>query len=130
MKNKLNHSEYRYIYFPDHPFSSKGGLVAEHRLIWEKYYNVCLLPWIDIHHKDYNKLNNDINNLQALSRIEHMKLHKGELGRPKIDMKNRFCLFCHSTKTYIKPNGRPYWVSYNNGNICSYCYILFIRKII
>jgi hypothetical protein len=34
-----------------------------------------LLPWVVVHHVDNNPLNNDINNLQAMTRSEHSSLH-------------------------------------------------------
>ena len=46
-----------------------------HRLIYEDYYKVTLLNGVIIHHKDGNKLNNNINNLEAIYRSEHQSLH-------------------------------------------------------
>lgn len=46
-----------------------------HRLIYEDYYNVCLLSFVDIHHIDGDKLNNSINNLEPLYHGEHSHLH-------------------------------------------------------
>lgn len=59
---------------PSHPLSAKSGYIREHRLIAEQYLltegNSILIngekyldPKFDVHHKDFNKLNNDINNL-------------------------------------------------------------------
>ena len=49
-----------------------------HIYVWE-YYNNCKVPkGFDIHHKDMNKDNNDISNLECISRSRHNKLH-GEL---------------------------------------------------
>lgn len=47
-----------------------------HRLVFEDYYKVTLCPWTIIHHKDGNKINNSIDNLEALSRNEHPKRHE------------------------------------------------------
>ena len=45
-----------------------------HRLIWTE--DVGPIPeGFDIHHKDGNKLNNLLNNLECLSKSDHMKLH-------------------------------------------------------
>ena len=33
-------------------------------------------PFMEIHHKDLNKNNNNMNNLQWLSKLDHIKLHK------------------------------------------------------
>lgn len=77
---------YRKIYKPNHPLSDKYGRILEHRYVAEKFlatkeelvlYNgvYVLNPNLDVHHKDKNKLNNNIDNLQILTRSEHAKLH-------------------------------------------------------
>lgn len=49
-----------------------------HIYVWE-YYNGCKVPkGFDIHHKDKNKDNNDISNLECISRSRHNKIH-GEM---------------------------------------------------
>lgn len=45
-----------------------------HRMVWE-YYNGKIPEGYVIHHKDENKLNNSIDNLQLLTRKEHKILH-------------------------------------------------------
>ena len=49
-----------------------------HRLIYEEFWGVKLPTEIHIHHKDGNKLNNCILNLEALTPVEHYSKHKGE----------------------------------------------------
>lgn len=45
-----------------------------HRAIW-KFYNGDIPKGYQVHHKDENKDNNDISNLELLSASEHAKLH-------------------------------------------------------
>ena len=45
-----------------------------HRYVW-KFYNGDIPKGYDIHHKDGNKLNNKIENLEILSHSEHTKLY-------------------------------------------------------
>lgn len=52
----------------------KGKLTTMHRAIWEMA-NGPIPEGCEIHHKDHNGLNNDINNLQMLTRKEHFDLH-------------------------------------------------------
>lgn len=47
----------------------------QHRVLYEQYYNCCLLPWIVLHHKDGNRKNNSIENLEPMTRPQHTKLH-------------------------------------------------------
>ena len=58
--------------------TGKGTL---HRYVAEKVYGD--ISGLDVHHIDGNKLNNDPNNLQPLSRQEHLRIHYGERGMPK-----------------------------------------------
>lgn len=49
-----------------------------HRYIWE-YYKGEIPKGYDVHHKDHNKNNNEIGNLELLSSSEHKKKHGKEL---------------------------------------------------
>jgi len=49
-----------------------------HRKIYEDYYQICLLPYIEIHHIDGNHENNQIDNLQPVTALEHYEIHKAQ----------------------------------------------------
>jgi hypothetical protein len=51
-----------------------------HRLIWEKF-NGPIPKGHHVHHKDGNKLNNSIENLQCLSHSAHLSIHMKENKR-------------------------------------------------
>jgi hypothetical protein len=51
----------------------------EHRLIWEKHFGP-IPAGFHIHHKDGNKQNNDINNLEMINGKEHNRMEK--INRP------------------------------------------------
>jgi len=57
--------------------STKEGNYGKHlhRLIFEDFYQIKLPPYIQIHHNDGDKLNNNIWNLIPLSRAEHTRIH-------------------------------------------------------
>lgn len=55
-----------------------------HRVVWE-YYNGTIPKGYHVHHKDFNKGNNDISNLQLMSSDEHKKLHGSELTNEEIE---------------------------------------------
>lgn len=52
-----------------------------HRIQWEKYYG-DIPDGCVIHHKDGNKLNWDIDNLELLTRADHVSNHR-DVVRPK-----------------------------------------------
>ncbi len=50
------------------------GHIPIHRMIWEHLYGT-IPEGHQIHHKDGNKLNNSVKNLECLSKSDHMHLH-------------------------------------------------------
>lgn len=54
----------------------KGKQVREHRYIWEKYYGEIPKGMI-VHHKNQNKADNRIENLEIMNRDVHRYLHHG-----------------------------------------------------
>ena len=113
---RYKHKGYWYVWKPEHHFADKKGYVLEHRLVYEEYYNICLLPWIEIHHINENRDDNRIENLMPVTRADHRKEHR-------LDMSDRICILCDSNYTSIRSdNNRPRWFSFENGYICSSCY--------
>ena len=60
---------YKQIKTPD------GRHMLEHRWVMEQHLGRKLESWEQVHHIDNNPLNNDLSNLQILTRSEHRKLH-------------------------------------------------------
>jgi len=50
------------------------GRKRVHRIIWE-HYNGSIPKGFDIHHKDGNKFNNDISNLECICHKKHLSMH-------------------------------------------------------
>lgn len=59
--------------------SINGRMKVIHRYVWE-FYNGEIPEGYDIHHKDGNRANNDITNLEMLERSEHKKYHSEHLS--------------------------------------------------
>jgi hypothetical protein len=76
-----NSQKYWYVYKPEHPYCNSEGYIREHRLFLEQYlskkYNreIYILPYFDVHNIDFNKNNNDPQNLMYIHRREHSALH-------------------------------------------------------
>ena len=108
----------------------------QHRLVYERYYNVCLLPWVEIHHKDGDKRNNKkISNLIPVTKSIHSIISRLEKKGKEIDIDKinilKICIYpnCKNpTKTFIDKNGKPNWFIWNNGYICRNCYYKQQRK--
>jgi len=91
-----------YVYFLDkeHPLSCKGvGKVYYHRHV----ISIGMRKWVDssyhVHHKDGNKINNDIDNLELISPKMHAIKHALEKGG-KLHLKN--CLRCNKRFKGVK----------------------------
>lgn len=74
-KNQFVSGGYMWIYKPDYHRSHKG-YTQEHLFIWEQKNKKQLPRGFVIHHKDGNKLNNNLDNLILLSRREHYIIEK------------------------------------------------------
>lgn len=79
---------YTYLKRPNHPSANKAGYVAEHRIVMEEFLGRYLNENEVVHHKDENRGNNCIENLEVLdTNSEHFKkfhlLKRDKLGRFK-----------------------------------------------
>jgi len=106
-----------------------GKLRFEHCLVWEKH-NGKIPIGMQIHHKDFNKENNNIKNLQLVTPLEHKRLHSGCRF-----INNEWEKPCKDCGEYKKCNKENWYYSRGciNGRICKKCYIkksTEVRKIL
>lgn len=77
-----------YVYDPSHPYANSNGRVVKHRLVVEQNHELFNDDFFDIindryvlkkiysvHHKDHDHSNNEVSNLEILTRSEHTKEH-------------------------------------------------------
>jgi len=98
---------------------SEGKLRFEHSIVWETNYGK--IPFgMQIHHKDFDKTNNHISNLQLVTPFEHKRLHSGcrlvngEWEKP--------CKVCGEYKKCDKENWY-YSRGWINGKLCKKCFV-------
>lgn len=73
---------YVYILRPDHPNVPKDGYMLEHRLVWEETHGRLLERAMHVHHINGIRDDNRPENLVALTRAEHRRLHRLETDNP------------------------------------------------
>lgn len=96
VKKVIKKGDYLYALVPNHPNATKNGYVLMHRVVMENHLGRLLEKNEIVHHKDHNKLNNNIENLQVMDRVEHNRMH-GSTGRNIIEL---VCPCCG--KTFFK----------------------------
>lgn len=83
---RISHYGYRLIRCVDHPLRDSHGFVFEHRLVAEQYLltnensveidgKLYLSKEFHVHHIDFDKLNNKVDNLYVLPKSIHIKFH-------------------------------------------------------
>lgn len=75
---KKRQDGYIVVYFPDHPRSTKDGYIMEHVLVMECLIGRHLRDDECVHHKNHIKDDNRKENLQLMTKSEHMSLHSKE----------------------------------------------------
>lgn len=66
---------------------SRGEIYAMHILVMEHHLGRKILPNEIVHHKDGDRSNNSIHNLELLTRAEHINIHREELNAGKLRVK-------------------------------------------
>lgn len=81
MDFKLNKTlGYMYCYNPNHPLANKAGIVYEHRYVMSNHLGRWITTEEVVHHKDGNRANNKIENLELTNAKDHALLHAIERG--------------------------------------------------
>ena len=106
---RLEPNGYLYVYCPMHPRVISKKYIAEHVLIMESHVGRFMEKGELVHHKDGNKQNNNIQNLEIATSKCHVRWH-GLCNGLTIDL---FCSGCQKTfsrrKNQVKKNQRLYY---------------------
>ena len=92
-----------FVYCPTHPYADKNGRVARHRLVVELnstlFNDECfevvngvkvLKKGLVVHHKDGNHCNDEITNLEILTRGQHTSYHNKNNPMPRNNITGQF----------------------------------------
>lgn len=91
IQKTVSKGDYIYAVVPEHPKATKNHYVLMHRIIMENYLGRLLTEKEVVHHKDHNKKNNSIDNLELINRVAHIQLHSREHGRQMVKL---ICPWC------------------------------------
>jgi hypothetical protein len=87
----ISKGDYNYVLCPEHPNASDAGYVLEHRVIMENYLGRVLNSNEVVHHKNHNKKDNRIENLEVMVNKEHCKLHGLLKGKQMVKLQCPWC---------------------------------------
>ena len=103
----------------------------EHRVVYRRHKGEIPLG-MDVHHKDENRLNNDISNLEVIPKSDHARMHRRErAGGYEIrdGIEHKPCRECREvfplTDFYRKPSGAA-----NNDSRHCWCKPCYNKKAI
>ena len=83
MHERKDKAGYILVYCPDHPHANYDGYVFKHRLVVERETGEYLRPDLVVHHINFKRDDNRIENLRVMTKSEHRKLHSEERRKRK-----------------------------------------------
>lgn len=83
--------DYLYAVVPEHPKAIKYGYVLEHRVVMENHLERLLNADEIVHHRNGNRRDNRLENLEVTTNSEHVRHHGLAKGRMRVVLKCPAC---------------------------------------
>ncbi len=99
----VSKGDYNYVVVKNHPHRTKLNYVFEHRVVMENHLLRILESYEVVHHKNGNKKDNRIENLEVMTNKEHNRYHQLERGRSFTIWMCPFCKKEFETATNASP---------------------------
>jgi len=91
IEKTVSKGDYLYAIVRDHPNRTDNNYVLLHRVLMENKLGRLLDSTEVVHHKNHNKKDNRLENLEVMSRSAHAKHHAREMGRKWVDLRCPEC---------------------------------------
>jgi hypothetical protein len=106
----VSKGDYLYAVVKDHPKATKHGYVLLHRVIMENHLGRLLNTNEVVHHKNHDRKDNRLENLEVMEMKEHSKLHQQDKGRAWCELKCPNCgiLFHREKRQTFLQKGNGY----------------------
>ena len=91
IRKEVSKGDYIYAVVPEHPKATKNHYVLMHRVVMENFLGRMLTDEEVVHHKDHNKKNNSIDNLELMTTVAHQEMHSKEHGRYIVELQCPWC---------------------------------------
>ena len=109
IKKFVSKGDYYYAVVPEHPNCNKNKYVLAHRIIMENHLGRILDTNEVVHHKNGDKKDNNIFNLELMTVNEHCSHHANEKGQTMCEIK---CPQCE--KIFSLPRNQTHVVKKKN----------------
>lgn len=121
IQKEIKKGDYRYALVPNHHNATKNGYVLMHRVIMENHLGRLLDKDEVVHHKDHNKFNYFIDNLEVMDKRAHNALHASEQHSFGVWLICPNCgkEFLRSRSKYNKNNAHHFCSRHCNGTFYS-----------
>ena len=91
VKKVVKKGDYLYAVCPDHPNRTVNNYVLMHRVVMENALGRLLTGSEVVHHKNHNKHDNRIENLEVMTKSNHAKHHAEDRPRSILNLNCPLC---------------------------------------